>query len=49
MLFADLHLLLRLRLSGAISIPHLSFLACTVLACHRVVVLGLDEALSSKE
>ena len=47
MLFADLHLLPMLRLSGAV--PHLSFLTRTVLSCDGVVVLGRDEALKCKE
>jgi hypothetical protein len=47
MLFADLHILPMLRMSGAI--PQLSFLACTVLSCDRVVVPGHDEALRYKE
>jgi hypothetical protein len=47
MLLADLRLLPRLRMGGAI--PYLSFLAYTVLSCDRVVVLGHDEALRSKE
>jgi len=47
MLCADPHLLPMLRLSGAI--PHLSFLTHTVLSFDRVVLLGRDEALKSKE